>query len=244
MYINKKSPIPAYFQLKSMILEKIEAGEFKEGTPLPSERDLSEMLAISRMTVRQALNQLVVEGAIYREKGKGTFVSRSKIEQRNIMSFSDLVRKKGFVPLTTVLYFRKGEAKPEISELLGLAPSDQVYNIKRLRLANQIPIGIEEVFIPEKYCPNLDKYDLTASLYKLLREEYQHVISDVDNEIEAAKPSREERELLKISGEIPILKIAGLYFTKADLKLFYEQSVYRADEYKYSVRIFVNKDME
>lgn len=244
MYIDKKSPIPAYYQLKKIILKKIENSEFCDEKPIPSERDLSDMFNISRMTVRQALNQLVNEGVLYREKGKGTFVSKGKIEERNIMSFSDIVRKKGLVPSTRVLNFSKAIPEQYIKELLDLKDSEKVYNIKRLRLANDVPIGIEEAFIPERLCPNLERHDLTDSLHKLIKEEYLYTISFVDNIIEAAKPSKEEKELLNINNNIPVIKITGVCFIAQETRFIYEKSTYRSDEYKYGARIYVNKDLD
>jgi len=244
MYIDKKSPIPAYYQLKNKILEKINSGEYIENSLIPSERELSELLGISRMTVRQALNQLVSQGILCREKGKGTFVAKSKIEQKNIMSFSDTVKKKGMVPTTQVLRLEKEEAPDEIKEILKLKDSEPIYIIKRLRLANNKPVGIEENFIPEKYCPSLDKFDLTGSLYNLLKEEYSHTIYYLENTIEAAKPSKEEKELLDIPSSVPILKISSTVFTTSDLKLLYEKSIYRSDEYKYNIRVYDNRAIE
>lgn len=244
MFINKKSPIPAYYQLKNIILKKIESGEFKAEKPIPSERDLSDALNISRMTVRQALNQLVQEGVLYREKGKGTFVSKAKLVQKNIMSFSELVKRKNMVPFTEVLNFERIEADRDIAGLLEISCGEFIYNFKRLRLANDTPVGIEEVFIPEKFCPGLEKFDLTTSLYKLLRENYLHIIRYVDNVIEASKPLGTEKELLKISGGTPVLRISGTYFVENGEKLFYEKSVYRSDEYKYNVTVYVDRDIE
>lgn len=244
MYVDKRSPIPVYFQLKNLILKKIQSGEFPEGSLIPSERDLGESLNISRMTVRQALNQLVSEGLLYRQKGIGTFVSRSKIEQRNIMSFSESVTRKGLFPSTRILFFSKEIINSEIRELLDLKASDTVYILKRLRLASGTPVGIEENYLPEKYCPNLEKQDLTSSLYKLMKEQYSHAISYVDNVIEAARPDKLEKEQLEIAGVVPVLRITGINYTESDLKLFYERSVYRSDEYKYNVRVFVNKNIE
>lgn len=244
MYVDKRSPIPVYFQLKNLILKKIQSGEFPEGSLIPSERDLGESLNISRMTVRQALNQLVSEGLLYRQKGIGTFVSRSKIEQRNIMSFSESVTRKGLFPSTRILFFSKEIINGEIRELLDLKASDTVYILKRLRLASGTPVGIEENYLPEKYCPNLEKQDLTSSLYKLMKEQYSHAISYVDNVIEAARPDKLEKEQLEIAGVVPVLRITGINYTESDLKLFYERSVYRSDEYKYNVRVFVNKNIE
>ncbi|NJD03827.1 MAG: UTRA domain-containing protein, partial [Ruminiclostridium sp.] len=167
-----------------------------------------------------------------------------KIEQRNIMSFSESVARKGLVPSTKVLHFSKEKIDEDIANILGLKPGENVFAIKRLRLAGGIPVGIEENFLPEKYCPGLDKYDLTSSMYRLIKEEYSFAISYVDNVIESSKPNRDEREQLGISNSVPVLRISGVNYTDANLKLFYERSVYRSDEYKYSVRVYVNKNIE
>lgn len=244
MYINKNSPIPAYYQLKKIILKKIENGEFSDDKPIPSERDLGETLNLSRMTVRQALNQLVSEGVLYREKGRGTFVCKTKLEQRDIMSFSDMVRKKGLTPSTKVLRFEKTFPDQEIIEKLALNANEGLYNIKRLRLANEMPVGIEEVFIPERYCPELENFDLKASLYGLVSEQYSYAISYVDSLIESSKPSNEERELLGISSGIPVLHISSIYYIRSGTSLFFERSSYRSDEFKYSVRAYTVRNSD
>jgi GntR family transcriptional regulator len=244
MYIDKKSPIPVYYQLKKLIAAKIAAGEFRPNQPIPSERELGETLQISRMTVRQALNQLVNEGVLYRKKGKGTFVAKLKIEQHNIMSFSEMVKNKGLIPATKVLFFEKALPTPDLVELLDLNKTDLLYQIRRLRLANETPIGIETVFIPEKFCPDLELLDLTASLYQIIREAYSLTISYVDNEIEASLPLPNEQELLTLSDTIPVIRINGKSFIESGVNLLYERSVYRADEYKYSARIYVNKNRQ
>lgn len=244
MQIDKKSPLPVYCQLKNLIVAKIKTGEFLPHQPIPSERILSENLGVSRMTIRQALNQLVAENVLYREKGKGTFVAKAKIEQRNIMSFSEMVQTKGLTPVTQVLFFAKNPAPPEVVHWLALDAGSPVYQIRRLRLANQLPIGIEEVFIPEQYCPNLEQLDLTASLYQGIRQTYGLTISYMDNQIEATQPTKPEKELLRITAATPVLRISGVSFNHAGLAILYERSVYRADEYTYSARIYFNQNME
>jgi GntR family transcriptional regulator len=243
MYIDKKSPIPAYYQLKNIILDKVKNGEFAEGSLIPSERDLGESLGISRMTVRQALSQLVSEGVLYREKGKGTFVSKSKIVQRNIMSFSETVRNKGMTPSTVVLYFGRLTGQTDIRGLLELEENESLFNIKRLRLANDLPIAIEEVFIPERYCPHLETRDLKSSLYQLLKEEYSLSISYTDNTIEAARATKEEKKLLGLPDAVPVLRISSISHNDAGLKLFFEKDVYRSDEYNYNARIYVSRSL-
>jgi GntR family transcriptional regulator len=238
MQIDKKSPIPVYYQLKNIISKMIADGEYTEGSLIPSERELGDTLGISRMTVRQALNSLVNEGFLYREKGRGTFVARTKIEQKNIMSFSEIVAGRGMKPSAKLLYFEKEEPGDEIRGILELKEGHFVYNIKRLRLANNTPVGIEQAFIPEIHCPGLEKFDLTQSLYRLIREEYRHSISYVDNVIQAARPTKEEKDLLAISSRTPVLSDACVSFTGSGVKLLYERLVYRSDEYKFNIRVY------
>ena len=242
MFIDKKSPIPAYFQLKTILLDKIKSGEYPTGSIIPSERELSENLGISRMTARQAISQLANEKFLVREKGKGTFVNEIKFEQRNIMSFSETVKEQGMVPITRVLEFTEEADCFDVKELLNLGPDQKVFRIRRLRLADETPIAVEEVFIPEKLCPDINKLDLTRSLYDILKNNYSIDISFIDNKIEAIKASKENRELLKLSAGVPALKISGISYTKEGNKLFYERDVYRADKYNYSVRIFMSQD--
>lgn len=240
MYIDKNSPVPVYYQLKNLILEKIRSGQYREGDLLPSERELTAMLKISRMTVRQALNQLVAEGVLRREKGKGTFVTGTKFEQWNIMSFSEAVRKKGLTPGSRILYFQKELPGMDIAEQLDLAPDEAVYRLKRLRLINEEPVGIEENYFPEKYFPNLETFDLTASLYEILQNEYGYIIEFAENTIAARNPSKDEKALLLITGNVPVLIVTSLAFTTGHRRLFFEKACYRSDEYKYNVRVYKN----
>lgn len=244
MYINKNSPIPAYYQLKKIILKKIEQGEYSMERPIPSERDLGEALGLSRMTVRQALNELVSEGVLYREKGKGTFISRTKFEQNDIMSFSDIVRKKGLIPSTRILKFEKTYPGETIADNLGISSNDSIYVLKRLRLAGEMPVGIEEAYIPGMYCPELENLDLTGSLHSLFNEHYSYAISFVDSHIEASKPVSGERELLLISAGIPVLRIDSVYYIRNGFRLFFEKSSYRSDEFTYNVRAYTGRNVD
>ena len=241
MNIDKASPIPVYYQLKTILLNKIKSGEYPPGCTIPSERELSEKLGISRMTARQAINQLANEKYLVREKGKGTFVNNVKFEQRNIMSFSETVKRQGMVPITKVMEITE-ESNYGIKEILDLSQEHILFRIKRLRFADETPIAIEEVYIPKELCPDINKLDLTKSLYELLKTYYSVDINYMDNKIEAVKASKENRELLALPAGIPVLKISGISYTKDGNKLFYERDIYRADKYNYSVRIFMGQN--
>ncbi len=243
MFIDKKSPVPAYYQLKKILIAKINKSEFPAGSPIPSERELSDTLNISRMTVRQALNELVTEGLLYREKGKGTFVSKPQLEQKNIMSFSDIVKLKGFEPTSQILEFKKEDASEALRQVLDLKAGEKVFYLKRLRVASGMPVGIEQNYIPEKFCPGLEHHDLTASLYNIFKTEYDYSISFVDHIIKSTKPDKKEKELLLIANATPVLKVTCINYADENLKLFYEESVYRSDEYQYNMRVYVNKSI-
>jgi GntR family transcriptional regulator len=242
MILDKNSPIPAYYQLKTMLQNKIQNGEYQEGELIPSERELSENFNISRMTVRQALNQLVVEGLIIREKGRGTFVARRKIEQRNICSFSETVKLEGRIPSTKVLRFEKIPASQDICSILDLNKDELIYAIKRLRFADGIPVAIEEVFIPEYYLPGFERFKLDTSLYRLIYQEYGYSIDFMDNKIEASIATQAEKKLLKIMSALPVLRITGISYIPNNRKFSYERDVYRSDQYSYNARIFMNKE--
>lgn len=242
MFIDKNSPIPVYFQIKNYILEKVRAEEWPKDNAIPSERELGEQAKVSRMTVRQAINELVNEGVLYRLKGKGTFIARAKIEQRNIMSFSDMVKSKGITPVTEILAFESQLLCPQVAQEIELDENTRFYRIKRLRKADEVPIGIEEVFIPEEYCGQLEKYDMTGSLYKVLLEEYHYKIERVNLNIEAVMANEEERELLQMSKSMPLLKASGNSITNTGMSLFYEISYYRSDKLSYKVSIFNRQD--
>jgi len=197
---------------------------------------------ISRMTVRQAIGELVKEGVLYTIKGKGTFITRSKIEQNNIMSFSELVKSKGLTPVTEIINFEKGYKSFDIAKLMDIKEDTLFYRIKRLRKADKEPIAIEEVFIPENYCPCLEKYDLRQSLYEILLNEYQYKIERINLTIDAAIPDEKEQELLEIGKGIPLIKVKGKSIANLGIELLYERSCYRSDKFSYKVSIFNRQD--
>lgn len=239
MRINKNSPVPVYYQLRNVIIEKIESGEYTEENLIPSEREISEELGISRMTVRQALNQLVSEGYLVREKGRGTFVAKARLHQKNISSFSDTVRAKGMTPHTKILNFEKIECEEALSKELDIPLGTKVYNIKRLRSADNTPIAIEEIFIPEQFCQDIEKQDLTQSFYKLLEKYYGYSIHHTDSMIEAVVAKKAIREQLGIKQSVPILGITSIVYAENNVKLWFEKSIYRSDKYVYNVRLFM-----
>ena len=148
--LNKNTPIPLYYQLKQWVIEQIERGDLKPGDVIPSERELSERFEISRMTVRQALLELVIEGKLVREKGKGTYVASPKINQGllKLTSFSEDMLSRGMKPGAQVVDVSVKPVFPSILQKLGMNPDDKLLVVTRLRMANDKPMALESTHLP------------------------------------------------------------------------------------------------
>lgn len=233
---RKEPTMNTYQELKKLIQHDIENGTLRPGDRLPSERQLSALHGLSRMTVRRALTELAAAGALYKHQGRGTFVSARKMQQRNIASFSQTVRQKGYIPSTKVIAFAAGKPGKDIADRLMLQDTD-VYRAMRIRSADATPIAVEEVFIPFPVCPGLSRGDLETSLYQLIGEAYGHKIGSVDSTVSALHPSAQQQAHLGISRHTPVLKVDSLYFSASGAVLYYERAVYRSDMYEYTIRI-------
>ena len=202
---------PVYVKIKEMIQQQIEDGTLVPGNKLPSERMLADIHGLSRMTVRQAITDLVKAGALYREQGRGTFVSARKMQQRNITSFSDTVRLRGFEPYTQVLEFQV--LVPPESIAGKLMWEGEVFHALRIRLADETPVAVEEVFIPLPVCPGLVREDLSGSLYSLMTDQFGHKIGSVDCSVTALLPGTRFQEYLQVARQTPLLRANSLYYS-------------------------------
>lgn len=237
--IDKNHPLPIYIQLKNIIEKQIEEGFFQPDQMISSERKLSEQYEISRMTTRQAINELVKEGKLYREKGRGTFVSPPRFLQENMMSFTETLKAQGYTPATKVLEFSVVRNLKDISNILETLEEQVYYKIKRLRFADSIPVALETVYIPVEYSKGLDQYDLsTGSLYKVLKEKYNHPIDSTSSTLEAIIADKMMMKIFESKKSIPLLKTEGVTKTEDGKRLFYEVSYYRSDIYTYQVNIY------
>lgn len=229
---------PIYLVVKKELDHKIKQGVYKSGDQIPSERELCEMFQISRMTARQAVNELVKEGKVKREKGRGSFVSSPQFLQKNIRSFTDTLLEQGYKPSTEILEVCSVYHLKDISTSLGVSLDTQFHKIKRLRLANKVPVALETVYIPKYRCENLGDYNLKESLYQILEEEFGYVIQSISCNIDACLSNRVIMETFNVAKPITLLKVEGISYTTNKEKLFYEESYYRSNLYKYQVDIY------
>jgi GntR family transcriptional regulator len=233
--INKKSPIPIYHQLEEYIKQQIADGTLKEEEAIPSERELAERFQISRMTVRQAITNLVLEGYLYRQKGRGTFINIKKVEQelQGLTSFTEDMISRGMAPSSTLLSFEIIPADKKTAAELLLAENDHIYKIKRIRLADGAPMALETAYIPVKIVPGLTAENSNQSLYHYIEESLSLSISAAKQEIEASIANYEEAVGLAIAEGAPILSIIRTAYLRDGSAFELVKSSFRADRYRF-----------
>ncbi len=158
--INYQSPI--YLQLREVIRNKIEDGEYLPGMSIPSENDLADTYGINRMTVRNAIAVLVSEGILKRVQGKGVYVVGNKLERdlETLGGFSQTMRERNAQPYTKVLVKALRKAGDKYALIFGIQPEDEIYYVKRLCSADSDPISLDEIYIPKYVVPKLEDIDL------------------------------------------------------------------------------------
>jgi GntR family transcriptional regulator len=238
--LNKNIPIPLYYQLKEKLTQTIREGELPPGSLMPSERELSDRYGISRMTVRQALGEMVKEGLLVREQGKGTFVAEPKIDQGllRLTSFSEDMRSRGMKPDSRIVAVYAQEAAQPVASALALEGNLKVLVLERVRLADGKPMAYEVSHLPLARFPELEHEELhSVSLYTLLEEKYGLTIKFARQVIEVGLSDRSNSEKLGIAVKSPVLLIERVTFDADDRPFEFVKSVYRGDRYKLQVEL-------
>ncbi|MGL4800415.1 MAG: GntR family transcriptional regulator [Cellulosilyticaceae bacterium] len=219
---------PIYKQIERYLKELIASGEIKPGELLPTETHLSEEFNVTRMTVRSAFNNLVKEGYIKRQRGVGSIVLANKINDNmaSITSFTRELKSKGYEISTALINLSIVPAGHTVGQALELEPSENVWEIKRVRMANGERVAYMVTYMPVKLFPNLNREHCIHSLYSYIENECGHTISNADRKIEAMIASDEIIELLHLDSEAPILAVEQVANLKGGEKFEYSNSYY------------------
>lgn len=238
--IDKRSPVPMYYQIMRQLLEKIQGGEFAVDSTLPPERELAETYKVSRMTVRQAIIELVNEGILVRRKGIGTFVAPPKLEQAlsRLTSFTEDMAQRGMKAGAKVISFDEIVPEPTIRKTLALEAGDKAYECVRLRLADDVPMALETTTLPVSLCPGLARQDLeNQSLYRLLAERWGVRLDYATQSIEPACASPHEASLLHVAHGTPLLLMHRITYNQDGRAIEHVKSLYRGDRYKFIIEL-------
>ncbi len=192
---------PLYVQIERVIQNKINNREWSCDEKIPSERELSKIYKVSRITIRAALDNLVRNNVLYRISGKGTFVALPKIEHKlgKLSGFTEDVKKQGFEPSTKIITKERILATKSIAEKLNINIGEYVYYLERVRYGNREPWIFEKNYFPEKYCPHLISLNLTnKSIYGILENRYKIQLKYGKEFIQAVLINQSESKYLEI----------------------------------------------
>ncbi|HXH95796.1 MAG TPA: GntR family transcriptional regulator [Gaiellaceae bacterium] len=216
---------------KHQVLELIE--KLGVGTALPSERQLSADLGVSRLTVRAALDDLAREGYLVRRRGSGTYVQQPKISQHLTMtSFSEDMRRRGMTPSSRTLSLTRQLAGARLGRFLNVSPGEEIVVVRRLRLADGVSMAIETLHIPAAIVPGVAPKELEGSFYDLLRTKYGIEIASGTQAIEPTVTNEEESAALGVPLHSPAFLFERTSRDGAGRTLEFVQSIYRGDRYR------------
>jgi len=225
------SATPLYLQLANTLSDSIASGDWRANQALPSERDLSDMLAISRVTARKAIDMLCERGMLTRRRGSGTYIT-PKLEQplARLTSFSEELRQRGFVAGSRWLLRETGLATSHELLALGLSPNAPVARLKRLRTADDVVMAIETTTIPAQYLPQPQQ--VSDTLYGYL-EARGTVPMRALQHIRAINASAEQARLANIPAGEAMLHITRVSYLDNGAAVELTHSYCRSDYYEF-----------
>lgn len=229
------SRTPAYHQLQERLRTWILSGEWTAGSRFPTERALADRFGVSRVTANKALSQLVMEGLLQFRPGVGTFIRPEalSLELGTLVSFTQKASKEGRMPSTEVLAFQRLpgiETRSEILEELQIGTNGSVFEIRRVRKADGIPVILEHRWINAGLCPDLKAEDLVGSLYQRLRSEPGLVLTGADQRIQAVRLEPEEARILDTESGAAALRVHAVGHSNRGA-VWVEDTLYRGDLY-------------
>jgi GntR family transcriptional regulator len=237
--IDKDAPLPLYHQVREALITLITVGELEEGSLIPTEREICEKLQVSRITVRRAIDDLVREGYLVAQQGKGTFVARHKIERRTTLmkSFSEQLIEEGHRPGSQVLSLRHEKVSGHVASVLQIEPGEWVWVVERLRFADDEPICISLAYLNLPLNVTLTPAELhqQTSLWAILEKKGVY-LKRTESSIQAISAGDREADLLRVESGSPLLLVEGVVYSDDNTPIEYHQMFNRGDRYKYSIQ--------
>jgi GntR family transcriptional regulator len=244
--IDRAAPLPLYFQLKQQLVGEIRDHGLAPGDRLPSESAIERRYGVSRTTIRQALNELVIEGVVERVQGKGTFVAAPKITHVPLLtSFTENMRSQGYVPSRRVLVSVVAEAPPDVAAKLSLERSgERCRFLRRLLLADDEVVGVAETWLPVSVLgPHDEFFDPVqleqGSLYDLLQGPDIGLV--LHRGVETVKPRVADAQyasLLQCGEHASVLVVDRLTYTPEERPVEATRMVFAGSRYEYKAEMF------
>lgn len=236
---RKRGATPLYHQIETHLKGKIEDGEIVRGAALPAEKSLMQEYGVSRITVRQALNDLAKEGYVEGHPGIGTLVTYQKINEslKKVISFSDEMKLHGVTMHTSLCKVSKVFPSSTVSDELGLDYGKKCFRLDRVRCVDGKPLVYSETFCSLNWNLPLEENDYVDSLYKFISADLGIVITKAKDTLEAISANKKIAELLQIAEGYPVFKRIRKSFDKSGKVFEYTICFYPGDKYKYTVEL-------
>ena len=236
--ISDATSVPKYYQISQQIIAAIRSGRLKPGMQIPSENQIISEYGVSNTTARRCLQEIERAGWGARIKGKGTFVRERNVQRSatRILGFTQNMIEAGYTPSTKVLDARKvpkgysGSINGRRYVMRGPA-----YKIHRLRFADDIPMMLEVRYISMHFCPDIDKQDFTGSLYEIYQGHYGLSLVEIQQTLSTVMIDTGTQCFFDVREPIPAFRVEGVTFCGKEMILEMEDSIYRGDQYRFSV---------
>jgi GntR family transcriptional regulator len=233
--IDSESPI--YLQLREVIRNKIEEGEYSPALAIPSENELASTYGINRLTVRSAIDALVHEGLLKRVQGKGVYVIGKKMERdlETLGGFTQTMIEKNARPSTKLLVKTRREAGDNYARILKIDPSDELYYIRRICYADDSPVSLEDIYIPASLVPKLEGIDLAVfSLYEVYGF-YDIKLKRASQTLDVTKLKQNEARMLGIAADQVVLLFECTSFDDKGRAIEFARTYTRGDKCNFNV---------
>jgi GntR family transcriptional regulator len=240
--VNPNDFLPRYCQLANILRERISKGELVARRPIPSERQLEKDFSVSRTTIRRAVDLLVRQGFLYREHGKGTFVSPQKLQKgiSELTSFTEDMKRRGMVPGQKILQLGHVLPPDEVRAQLELPVGfDRVLCVKRLRLGDGVPMGLQTSYYVLPAGQTIARRELQeyGSMYRILQEKFHLIPTEADETLEVALATSREASLLRIRPGSPLLLSKRVTYSQYRRVIEFVKILYRGDRYRYYAKL-------
>ena len=240
--IDPNDYLPRYYQLANILRERISRGEFEAHQPIPSERQLESLYSVSRPTIRQAIDLLVRQGYLYREHGRGTFVSPQKLQKgiSELTSFTEDMKQRGLEPGQKILDIGYIKPPEKVRQKLELpAECTQVLRVERIRLGDSIPMGLQTSYynFPPEHTITREELEQVGSIYRLLQEKFHLIPTEADETLEVTLATPREATLLQIEPGSPLLLSERTTYSQYRRVIEFVKILYRGDRYQYFAKL-------
>lgn len=239
--VDRDDPVPLYHQLYRILLGKITSGVWKPGDLIPSEKDLGVQFSLSRITVRQTLQQLAADGYLSRQQGRGTFVAQPRIQHgpEGAFGLTGYLRAHGYAAGWRLLSLEKVLPPEKVANILQLREDQPALLIRRFRLADDDVIGLHRSYVPYPLAEGVkpEYMDQGESTLHYMEECMAVALSHSERSVSAVAASEHEASLLGVGVGFPLLQIERTTFGMDNLPVEFLRSVYRGDRFEYYLRL-------